>query len=138
MKPGNLARRTIRYGLFDEIDKYPKSAGNEGNPIELAKGRLATFMSRGKWIEACSPTLAGESAIWEEYEKSDQRKPWVDCPKCKFSQVLNFRKSVIFDTTLDSDKIAASAYYQCQNAALQTPLDGRRALEILRKGGLEG
>jgi phage terminase large subunit GpA-like protein len=41
--PGNLARRAIRFLFCDEVDKYPPTAGAEGNPISLARKRLATF-----------------------------------------------------------------------------------------------
>lgn len=113
-KPGNLARRSIRYLFCDEIDKYPKSAGKEGNPRDLAKGRLVTFGSRSKWIEACSPTLAGESEIWSSYLRSDMRKPYVSCPKCSFSQVLTWQ-NVKFDLSLPPEKVPESTFYLCSN-----------------------
>ncbi|MGB0734223.1 MAG: phage terminase large subunit family protein, partial [Pontibacterium sp.] len=34
--PSNLAMRPIRILLADEINRYPDSAGTEGNPVQLA------------------------------------------------------------------------------------------------------
>jgi phage terminase large subunit GpA-like protein len=79
--PGNLAMRPVRVVLCDEVDKYPASAGNEGDPIKLAMERSATFWN---WlvITTCSPTLAGVSRIEKNYERSDKRVFSVPCPHC--------------------------------------------------------
>jgi phage terminase large subunit GpA-like protein len=90
ISPGNLARRSIRYLFCDEIDKYPASAGTEGDPIDLARERTITFQSRRKIVLCCSPTIAGRSRIAKAYSASDQRKPWVPCPGCEFRQVLKW------------------------------------------------
>jgi len=71
--PGNLARRAIRFLFCDEIDKYPPTSGAEGNPISLARKRLATFRHRRKEILTCSPTVAG-SEIDRAFEASDRRE----------------------------------------------------------------
>ena len=44
--PSSLASRPIRIVLCDEVDRFPVSAGSEGDPIELAKKRAATFHNR--------------------------------------------------------------------------------------------
>ncbi len=44
--PSGLASRPIRIVLFDEVDRYPASAGTEGDPISLGRKRTATFWSR--------------------------------------------------------------------------------------------
>lgn len=86
--PTNLAMRPIRVLLCDEIDKYPASAGSEGPPIDLAKERQAEFAANSLTIEACSPTISGRSAINISYDESDQRRPFVACPRCGEKQVL--------------------------------------------------
>jgi len=117
ISPGNLARRSIRYLFCDEPDKYPASAGSEGDPIYLARQRTVTFGSRRKIILACSPTIAGRSRIGKAYAASDERKPWVACPhpECGEFQVLRFFDGVKWDKTLPPEKQAESAYYQCQH-----------------------
>ena len=46
--PASLASRPIRIVLMDETDRYPASAGGEGNPIKLAEKRTNTFWNRKK------------------------------------------------------------------------------------------
>jgi hypothetical protein len=75
--PGNLAAYAIRYLFCDEVDKYPKSSGGEGNPIDVANKRTATYRGRRKRIQTCSPTIARESQIAAAYAETDQRKFWV-------------------------------------------------------------
>lgn len=87
--PAGLASRPIRICLFDECDRYPTSAGSEGDPIQLARKRSATFWNR-KVIMVSTPTNKGASRIEDAYEKSDQRKYHVPCKHCHHSQVLKW------------------------------------------------
>ena len=41
--PASLASRPIKVLLADEIDRYPASAGTEGDPLSLAEKRQTTF-----------------------------------------------------------------------------------------------
>jgi phage terminase large subunit GpA-like protein len=114
--PGNLARRAIRFLFCDEVDKYPATAGPEGNPISLARKRLATFRHRRKEILTCSPTVAG-SEIDRAYEASDKREYYVPCPVCGCMQsmMLKFRTQVRWDESLSSrEEQAESARYHCE------------------------
>ena len=85
--PSSLASRPIRVVLCDEVDRYPPSAGEEGDPISLAKRRAATFWNR-KIIEVSTPTNRGASRIELAYEESDQRKFMVPCHDCGERQEL--------------------------------------------------
>ncbi len=85
--PSSLASRPIRVVLCDEVDRYPPSAGEEGDPISLAKRRAATFWNR-KIIQVSTPTNKGASRIEDAYEETDQRKFYVPCPHCSHSQLL--------------------------------------------------
>ena len=44
--PSSLASRPIRILLADEIDRYPATAGNEGDPLLLAGKRNGTYLVR--------------------------------------------------------------------------------------------
>ena len=44
--PSALASRPIRIVLCDEVDRYPTSAGTEGDPVNLARKRTITFRRR--------------------------------------------------------------------------------------------
>lgn len=114
--PGNLARRAIRCLFCDEVDKYPATAGAEGNPISLARKRLATFRDRKKEILTCSPTVA-DSEIDRAYESSDRREYYIPCPICGFMQsmMLKFRTQVRWNDKLPTrEEQANSARYYCE------------------------
>jgi phage terminase large subunit GpA-like protein len=76
-----LASRPIRVVLADEIDRYPPSAGSEGDPVSLAKKRTATFHNR-KLVLTSTPTIKGSSPIEAAYEASDQRRYFIACADC--------------------------------------------------------
>lgn len=79
--PSGLASRPIRIVLFDEVDRYPASAGTEGDPISLGRKRTATFWSR-KVLAGSTPTIKGSSRIEAGFESGDQRFYFVPCPHC--------------------------------------------------------
>lgn len=91
--PGDLASRPKAFIICDEIDKYPKSAGKEGDPMKLAEERAARWWNR-KFIRTCSPTDEKTSRIWREYQQSDQRKLFLRCPHCDERQTLGFKENV--------------------------------------------
>lgn len=93
--PSSLASRPIRVLLADEIDRYPATAGNEGDPLLLAAKRLATFWNR-KEVDVSTPTIKGLSRIEVEYEHSTKEVWNVPCPACGELQPLEWA-SVIFD-----------------------------------------
>lgn len=80
--PSGVAARPIRLVLFDEINKFPVSAGVEGDVVTLATERSATF-----WncliVCVCSPTVHNASRITTEYENSDMRIYEIPCPHCE-------------------------------------------------------
>lgn len=79
--PSSLASRPIRILLADEIDRYPATAGNEGDPLLLATKRLTTFWNK-KIVCVSTPTVKGISRIEVEYEHSTQEEWAVPCPHC--------------------------------------------------------
>lgn len=79
--PSSLASRPVRVVLADEVDRYPLSAGTEGDPLQLAIKRSANFFNR-KIIAVSTPTDELTSRIWSRYEASDQRKFYIECVHC--------------------------------------------------------
>lgn len=75
--------------LFDEIDAYPLSIDDEGDPISLAEKRQDTFAHR-KRLKTSTCTIKGESRIEQAYEASDRRRYYVPCPHCGHYQVLRW------------------------------------------------
>lgn len=91
----SLASRPIRVALFDEVDRYPVSAGSEGDPVNLGKKRTATFWNRIIALFS-TPTTKGASRIDDAYEASDQRRYFVPCPHCGHFHVLVW-ENVVFE-----------------------------------------
>lgn len=88
--PASLASRPIRIVLCDEIDRFPCSAGTEGDPVNLAFKRTTTFWNR-KLIVTSTPTIRGLSRIEKFWEGSDKRTYYVPCPQCGEFQVLRWK-----------------------------------------------
>lgn len=107
--PASLASRPIRVVLCDEVDRFPISAGSEGDPVTLAKKRAATFWNR-KIILVSTPTNKGASRIESAYEESDKRLYYVPCPECGHHQVLRW-SSVKWEQ--DKPETAAYACEDC-------------------------
>ena len=87
--PSSLASRPCRIILCDEVDRYPLSAGTEGDPIALAKKRSNTFWNK-KIILVSTPTEKGASRIEAAYEESDKRRYYVPCADCGEKQELKW------------------------------------------------
>ncbi len=87
-----LRSMPVRYLFLDEVDAYPPSADDEGDPVALAEARTRTFSWRRKVFLASTPTIKGLSRIEREYEASDQRHYFVPCPHCGCRQFLVFER----------------------------------------------
>jgi phage terminase large subunit GpA-like protein len=72
-----LRSTPARYIFLDEVDAYPASADEEGDPVTLAEARSLTFAHRRKVFLVSTPTIRGLSRIEREYEASDQRRYFV-------------------------------------------------------------
>ena len=87
--PAGLAARPVRIVLLDEVDRFPASAGTEGDPVKLAVKRTTTFWNR-KIGMFSTPTVKGVSRIEKAWENSDQRRFHVPCPYCAGLQILRW------------------------------------------------
>ena len=89
--PSDLASWPIRYLYEDEPDRYPESAGGEGDPSLLARKRQSGFGDKAKRLTTATPTdehstinrqfLAGSRAHWH-----------MPCPHCGTYQELIWRE----------------------------------------------
>lgn len=80
--PAGLASRPVRILLADEVDRFPESAGGEGDPVDLAAKRMTTFWNRVMGLFS-TPTNEGESRIADEYRAGTQEEWQYECPNCK-------------------------------------------------------
>ncbi len=117
--PTNLAMRAIRITLLDEIDKYETT--KEGDPVLLAEERTSTFnlTNNSLHIRTCSPTMVETSRIYKSYLESDQRRPFVECPHCRYSQVLNFFRHVQWNKSEEGEHYPFTAAVYCENCGTE-------------------
>jgi phage terminase large subunit GpA-like protein len=97
--------------LFDEIDAYPMSIDEEGDPISIAEKRQDTF-GRRKRLKTSTCTIKDESRIEQVYKGSDQRRYYVPCPHCSHRQILQW-KNLRWD-----DGAPESARYACEGCGV--------------------
>ena len=101
--PAGLASKPIRVLLCDEIDRFPQSAGSEGDAISLAEKRQTTFWNRKTGVFS-TPTVLNESRIDIAYEEGTQERWCHRCPNCGEYHFLDFK-----DMVLENDR----CYWQC-------------------------
>ena len=107
--PASLSSRPIRVVLCDEVDRYPYSAGEEGDPEALAFKRTQTFYNKKK-IDTSTPTVKGLSRIENRYKAGNMQKYFVPCHKCGHCQELKWSQLKF----KDSKKNRVEPYYQCE------------------------
>ena len=123
--PASLASRPVRIVLCDEIDRYPASAGTEGDPVNLARKRTATFWNR-KVILVSTPTDKGTSRIERAYEDSDKRRFNLPCPHCDELHHLQW-SNVVFN----KDDLEAGVHMVCPSCGgMYTEADKPKMLKL--------
>jgi phage terminase large subunit GpA-like protein len=123
--PGGLASRPVRVVLLDEVDRYPASAGTEGDPVSLAVVRAKTFWNR-RIVMLSTPGDEDTSRINPAWLASDMRRYHVACPHCAASQTLRW------ENVRWVDGIADTAEYACEGCGSLWS-DGER-IDSLRGG----
>lgn len=106
--PAGLASRPIRIVLCDEVDRYPLSAGAEGDPVNLAIKRTTTYWNKKIGLFS-TPTIKGISRIEKAFLESDQRYYFVPCPHCGVYQRLRWGQ-----VKYSKDNIK-EAFYECEH-----------------------
>jgi len=123
--PAGLASRPIRVVLFDEVDRYPASAGTEGDPVSLGRKRTTTFWNR-KVVAVSTPTIKGVSRIEAGFDGSDQRFYEVPCPHCGTFQRL------VWERVQWESGQPETANYVCGHCA--TPIAEAKKAVMLQAG----
>jgi len=126
--PSGLASRPIRIVLCDEVDRYPASAGTEGDPISLARKRSTTFWNR-KLLMGSTPTVKGSSRIEAAFDASDQRYYMVPCPHCETFQRMRW------DNVKWPQDEPRAAYYACPECG--GVIEDRHKMFMLSQGRWE-
>lgn len=89
--PADLASKPVRYIFMDETDRFPASAGTEGDPQELAERRTETFRHNRKIIKTSTPTIKGNSRIERDYKAGTQEEWHTECPYCHSYSFIQFK-----------------------------------------------
>ncbi len=76
-----LCSKPMRYLFGDERDRWTDSAGDEGDPWELATARQITFYN-SKAVEVSTPTVKGASAIDRSFKEGTMERWKTCCPHC--------------------------------------------------------
>ncbi len=120
-----LASRPVRIVLCDEVDRYPPSAGTEGDPVKLAAKRAQTFWN-SKLVMLSTPTIKGVSRIEAAFEESDKRRFFVPCPDCDEHQALRWKQ-----VRWEEDR-PETAVYVCEHCG--SVWDDNQRLRAIRCG----
>lgn len=123
--PSGLSSKPIRVVLCDEVDRFPASAGTEGDPVTLAEKRTGTFWNRKIGLFS-TPTLKGASRIDEAFLEGDQRYYEVPCPTCGFFQRL------VWANLRWEPEQPRTAVYEC--VSCKTQIREREKLRMLERG----
>ena len=82
-----LASTPARFVIADEVDRFARSAGREGDPLSLAKARQTTFYN-AKTLLVSTPTIKGDSRIEAAYYTGTQERWCHRCPDCgRYSEI---------------------------------------------------
>ncbi len=90
--PVGLASRPIKILLCDEIDRWPQSAGDEGDSLAIVEKRTTTFSHSRKNVYVSTPTIDGISRIQHEFLQGTQEEWQLPCPGCGYYQTLSWDK----------------------------------------------
>lgn len=78
--PSGLAKRSIRVLVFDEVDRFERSAGTEGDPVDLGIKRTSNFWNHIIGLFSTPTDL--KSRIYREYMLGTQEEWRHKCPNC--------------------------------------------------------
>jgi len=124
-----LAMRPVRVVLFDEVDRYPPSAGTEGDPVKLAEVRTSAFWNARK-VTVTSPGYKGgrSDGLWEMTDRCEYE---VACFRCGHEQALRWPQ-VQWQKDGAGEPVFASAVYVCDSCG--ESWEDRQRWEAIRRG----
>ena len=114
----NLAGRSCRLLLCDEVDKWPEASSKETGAIQNLTERNRERWNRKTIISSTPTTENGQ--IWTEFKMTDQRYYFVPCPHCNEFQTLKKQQLKHSNEARDKDGnwdiniVAKTTYYECE------------------------
>ena len=121
--PVGLSGRPVPFLILDEASRFPKTAGQDGDPFDIVMGRTTNFANR-KIIIATTPVLLSDRAL-QEYNASDMRIRQICCPECGEWQVYDVgRFEFELETIGKKDFVLSESIrfrcVKCENRMLET------------------
>lgn len=110
--PSGLASTPCRYVFADEVDRFADSAGDEGDPLSLARARTITFYN-SKIVACSTPTSTQKSKINKLYLEGTRERWHHQCPECGTWQVLKFRDLIFDKEEIDGRTQVLQAQWCC-------------------------
>lgn len=126
-----LASKPIRYVFGDERDRWATSAGNEGDPWDLAMARQTTFYN-AKAVEVSTTTIKNASAIEAAYYTGTMERWNSKCPHCgEYHEIrwsdIHFEYDEIIVSHKKTYKVK-KVYYTCPGCGcISTEAEMKRA-----------
>ena len=116
--PAGLASRPIRILLADEVDRFPVSAGTEGDPVDLAAKRTTTFWNAVIGMFS-TPTNEGASRIEIEYLSGTQEEWQHECPNCGEYHLLRYTDMAVDYDGEGKNIIIHSVKWRCPDCGFE-------------------
>jgi phage terminase large subunit GpA-like protein len=129
--PTGLAMFACEIALFDEVNKYEPSAGNEGDPISLTESRTETFPN-GFSVKTSTPTEP-DARIELELAETDCRKWFVRCPKCGHEFVIMW-PHIVWDKGPGGEHLTETAHLECPSPSCGARLSDEDRQAMVRAG----
>jgi len=120
---GSLSQISVKYGFYDEMERYPVADKKAGSLQSLIEERHKSFADTRKLYFISTPEIKQTSRIEPVYLKGDQRKYHLPCKCCgemipliwnKTVEGLDGKVGVIFDRKPNGELIEESVKYRCQ------------------------
>lgn len=90
--PQSVASRPIARALCDELDKWSRWRGKEGDPLGLVRARLYTYRYRSKLYGLSTPTVPNGPICRAIAACGDVRDYWVRCIRCHELQLPDWKR----------------------------------------------
>jgi len=132
--PAGLASRPIRIVVADEVDRFERSAGTEGDPLELGLKRTTTYWNSVHVFvstpgDKYDPLEKTGSRIEKEFLDGDQRHYHAKCPHCHEAQKMKFSQ-VHWDKDEDGNNNTTTTSYICEhNGCVWDEQDRHQAMQ---------
>lgn len=118
---GNLSSWSIKYGIYDEIERWKGNYSNAGDFLGLVEPRHKSFEADMKMVFGSTPETDDDSNIKPLYKKGNQEKYHIPCKECGTEITLEWdtevngeRAGVIYERDKNGKFIENSARYKCQ------------------------